>query len=365
MKKLHIIYSVAVLCLPFFFISSISVVGQTTDRFAISGTDMDTSSVAANTVIFPDNVDDLHEAVANTPKGGTLIIKPGVYKIDRMLDIDEDINIIGSPEKPESVVIEGGGNNVQTGDSITCGITAERATLTGLTFQNFDSEEAKKVEAERKDYFRQVPKSERESILEEGLVTIFEDIKRHCVLVIGKPNLSGGKTGPNRSRFNQCIFSYADSGFTAGGVDTEQNEDKEGTEQDKANPSLYQCRFTKCRAGVVVSTGAIGTFKDCEITGNDFGMIVCDNDKEERIPGGNPVVRDCSFRNNAIAALCIDKKSGGTYEGNEFSGNGKDTYILSEKVRLLGSLENKPQNALNTGKFDKQNKRQPRQPRRR
>jgi F-box protein 11 len=87
----------------------------------------------------------------------------------------------------------------------------------------------------------------------------------------------------------------------------------------EARPTIRDCTFQGARgSGVVVRSGAHGTFERCTVTGNgSAGFIVNE--------GSDPVARDCMIINGKSAGVFVHSKGRGTFErctvtGNEHAG---------------------------------------------
>ena len=228
--------------------------------------------------VFPGDFQDLHEAVANIPEGGTLTIARGIHRINRGLVIDRSIRLVGATGNPADVTIESIGNSTINVNYYCFYVTAENAKIQGLT-------------------------------------------------LIGKSLLGTIQVTQGQSEFRNCwITSSGNRGNRGLGISIAGGS---------ANPTFSFCKIFDCRDGIIISQNGRGTFDNCEIYGNDQVGIVVREGCDPR------VIRSKIYNNRGVSPMSVGGgiyASGGTFDNCEVYNNGSNGIVVSHSPTIRNSI---------------------------
>jgi parallel beta-helix repeat protein len=230
-------------------------------------------------------------AIEKAKAGDRILVKPGVYKED--LVIDKPLEIIGDGDVAEIVV------ESKNADCIF--MKTDKALVRGLSLRN-------RAEGCYAVYIPQGQLTlEYCDITSDALSCVgihgseAEGIVSYCKIHDAKEGAGVYVYENCTGQIENCeIFGNADSGI----------EISEG-----GNPVVQHCKIHDGKgSGVFVNKNGTGRIENCEIFGNAKAGI-------EISEGGNPVVQHCKIHDGKSAGVLVNKNGTGRIENCEIFGN--------------------------------------------
>jgi len=201
-----------------------------------------------------DNAADLQKTVEMCKENTVIRLNPGVYTLEKPLQITKRINITGTGQEANEVIIERAGGNTLVIDSPTCEIKHVLIRSSNESKENTDWKDRITV---------RILQGEANFIGCE-----FRSDKGYCVYVTGE------KTAPI---FHECLFSEGLSGLMF---------------EESSCGTIDDCEIRNLKGAGVGATGnSLVHVKKCVIYGCSYGILCCDEGKGP----GKAVVDDCEI----------------------------------------------------------------------
>ncbi|MEN8221558.1 MAG: right-handed parallel beta-helix repeat-containing protein [Pseudomonadota bacterium] len=248
-------------------------------------------------------------AIEKAKAGDRILVKPGVYEED--LVIDKPLEIIGDGDVAEIVV------ESKNADCIF--MKTDNALVRGLSLRN------------RAEGYYAVDISQGKLRLEYCDIT---SDSLACIGIYGSEaegivsycKIHDSKEGSGVFVYENCtgqienceIFGNAKSGIQI---------------SEGSNPVVQHCKIQDGKgSGVLVNKNGTGQIENCDIFGNALNGI-------EIKEGGNPVVQKCTIKQNAYRAVYVHDNGAGTIENCDLRDNAKGAWNIKSgcQVRRSGN----------------------------
>ncbi|MEN8220993.1 MAG: right-handed parallel beta-helix repeat-containing protein [Pseudomonadota bacterium] len=235
-------------------------------------------------------------AIEKAKAGDRILVKPGVYEED--LVIDKPLEIIGDGEVAEIVV------ESKNADCIF--MKTDNALVRGLSLRN------------RAEGYYAVDISQGKLRLE------YCDISSETLSCVGIHGAEG--------IISYCqIHDSKQSGvyIYKNGTGRIENCDIVGIQiRDGGNPVVQHCQIHDSKqSGVMVWENGTGRIENCNIFGNAFAGIAISE-------GGNPVVQKCTIKENKHWAVYVYNGGAGTIENCDLRDNAKSTWHIQSACQV-------------------------------
>jgi len=287
----------------------------------------------------PDDIEKIDAALRRIAEGGTILVRPGLYRYNEPLQINREMTILGESGDPHDVIFECEGNSALIMDT-------GHARIQSVSIRNVSSKQpavvipqgrlemAKcditseqgagvKVTSEKADprlTFCSIHDAGKSGIyFAEKCKGILENCDIHSNTVANLAVLEGGAPTVKRCKIRDGkqgglfvlkegagLFENCDIfGNVLAGVET----------RDGANPTVQNCTIRDGKAGgVFVHTKGAGLFLDCDIFGNAAAGV---HVREE----GNPTVKSCKLHDGKASAVFVHSNGTGTFEDCDMARN--------------------------------------------
>ncbi|WP_017655784.1 pectinesterase family protein [Fortiea contorta] len=295
----------------------------------------------------------INEAIKNAQPGNTILVRPGLYQENLL--VNKSIKIVGDGPR-EKIVIENTDSNCLI-------LKAEEAEIRGLTINGLAGNKNKK--------FFAVDITEGKSILADCEIT---SNSLACIGIYGKTanptiqqcQVHDGKSGG--------IYIYDRAQATLEECNVFNNAIMNVHIEDNSSALLQRCKIHDGKeSGLVFRLNSQGTAEDCDIFGNGLANVAIGEDSNPLIQrcqihdgkkagvlaykkskgtvdscnifsnalsgveireGSTPVIRNCNINKNKYNAIYAYDQGGGTIENNDLTGNVRGAFDVDKTAKL-------------------------------
>ncbi|MCK5524967.1 MAG: right-handed parallel beta-helix repeat-containing protein [Thiomargarita sp.] len=268
-------------------------------------------TLAMTIVVSPTgNCQTISAAIKKAKTGDCILVKPGVYQED--LVIDKSLKIIGDGEVADIVVESQNANCIM--------MKTDKALVRGLSLHN-RAENGYAVDMPQGQLTLEYCDITSDSLTCVGIHgSETEGIVSHCQIHDSKEGSGVYVYKNGTGQIENCdIFGNAYAGI----------EIKEG-----GNPVIQHCQIHDNQVGVYVWENGTGRIENCDIFGNALSGI-------QIREGGNPVIQKCTIKQNSYWAVFVYDGGAGTIENCDLRDNDKGAWDIESgcQVRRSGNKE--------------------------
>ena len=289
------------------------------------------------------------EAVARAAPGDRVLVRPGLY--EENLVLDRPVQILGNGKREEIIL--------QSSDANCLLMRADSALVRGLTIRGRAALKSKQyvavdVERGQLELENCIVTSDSlacVAVRGEGARPVIRDCKIHRGAEAGLLFLGGSRgtvedceiaehalagvavrdgAAPTLRRCQISkvsgvgVLAYRKGSPILEGCTIEESGLAGVEIRSGANPSLRGCDIRSGEEnGVLIHQGGAGSLERCTISANRFSGIESRTD-------GTPAVKSCRIRDNAWYGVLVHTDGGGTFEDNELGGNGHGAWFLDD-----------------------------------